>query len=310
MLSPLRRLPTLLTVAVLAMAAAALGSCSHSRVLGGDPDATGDDGDGGGDDGDASANDGSTGDGHGGDDAAAIDARLVDARPDAAVDAPTDAPTDSNGCIMQPCDYQAPQCGCGAPLVCDIDFTDLVGSSCRGVTVPGNAQSTCGSFSECGMGYTCVMAGGGMRCEQFCQVDAECAQPRGRCLIQITNQQGAPIAGATTCSSNCNPLSTTNGGACPANWKCGFFTIGTNDIVDCAIPGQGVHGTVCNTDADCGPGTMCSTFTQNGVPSKKCRRVCNKTAGGQECAPFAGTACFGFQDPLTIAGTEYGICGP
>lgn len=301
MLSGLR-VPALLTIAAFAVAATA---CSHSHPSGGGVDATGDDGDGGNDDGDASTNDGNPGDGGDGD-ASTIDARVIDARPDAAVDAPTDAPTDANGCINQPCDYQAPQCGCGAPLVCDIDFTDLMGSSCRAVNAPGNAQSTCSSFSECAGGFTCVNAGGGRRCEQFCQQDAECPGPRGRCLIQITTTQGVPIAGATTCSSNCNPLSTTLGGACPTNWKCSFFTIGQANIVDCSIPGIGGHGAACNTDADCGAGTMCSTF--NAV--KACRRVCNKTAGGQECAAINGTTCFGFQEPLTLAGTEYGICAP
>lgn len=300
--------PVLLLVAALAT----LG-CSHSRPSGQGPDAAGDDdGDGGSGDGDASTIDTP-------DDGTTIDAptdattdATTDARPIDApgIDAPTDAPVDSNGCMMQPCDYQAPQCGCGAPLVCDIDFTDLVGSSCRAVNAPGTNTATCGSFSECAGGYTCVMAGGGMRCERFCTQDAQCDQPRGKCIIQITNQMGQPIAGATTCSSGCNPLATTNGGLCPAAWKCGFFTIGTTDIVDCALPGAGVHGTNCNTDADCSAGTMCSTVTTGGVPSKKCRRVCNRTGGGQECSQVAGTSCLGFVDPLTVGGTEYGICAP
>ncbi len=303
---PLRRWTvTVLTLGAIALAAGP--GCSSSRVSGGGPDATGDDGDGGNDDGDAITLDAS-------DDAATIDARLIDARiidapVDSSTDAPTDAPTDASDCPTLPCDYHIP-CGCAAPLACDIDFTDLVGSSCRAVNVPGTQTSTCGSFSECAGGYTCVMAGGGMRCERFCTDDMECDQPRGRCLIQITNQQGAPIAGATTCSSSCNPLATTNGGACPANWKCGFFTIGTQDIVDCALPGAGVHGTACTSDSMCGPGTMCSTYTVNGVPSQRCRRVCNRTAGGQECAAVAGTSCLGFGDPLTVGGTEYGICAP
>ena len=297
-----RWLPAALSVLTLALSP--LG-CSHSHAPGGGGvDATGDDGDGGTGDGDASTTDGPVIDGP------IIDGPTIDARVvDAAVDAPTDAPTDGNGCPTQPCAYN-PQCGCAMGLACDIDFTDLVGTSCRAVNVPGNAQSTCGSFSECAADFTCVMAGGGMRCERFCSADAQCDQPRGRCIIQITNQMGQPIQGATTCSSGCNPLSTTNGGLCPANWKCGFYTIGATDIVDCGLPGAGVHGNVCNTDADCGAGTMCSTVTTNGVPSKRCRRVCNRTGGGQECAMVPGTTCLGFVDPLTVGGTEYGICAP
>jgi hypothetical protein len=295
-----RRLTAMLTLALVALAAAAAGSCSSARTSG-STDATGtDDGDGGNDDGDASTLD-APGDGALEDAPDPTDAAAIDAR----VDAPTDAPTDADDCPGDPCDYHIP-CGCAAPLVCDIDFTDLVGSSCRAVNIPGNAQSTCSSFSECAGGFTCVNAGGGRRCEQFCNEDADCAQLRGKCIVQITTEQGVPIAGATTCSSNCNPLSQATGGACPANWKCGFFTINNTDIVDCAVPGAGVHNSVCTTDADCGAGTMCTTF--NG--QQRCRRVCNRTLGGQECAQVAGTTCFGFVDPLTVAGTEYGICAP
>jgi hypothetical protein len=300
-----------------------LAACSSARTTGNGPDAPiADDGDGGSGDGDAATDDGNPGDGATidganvdapGIDAPGIDAPGIDAAIDAVpIDAPIDAPIDSNGCTMQPCDYQAPQCGCAAPLVCDIDFTDLIGSSCRAVNAPGTTTSNCGSFSECAGGHTCVMAGGGQRCERFCTMDSQCDQPRGKCIIQINNQMGQPVVGATTCSSGCNPLATTNGGLCPANWKCGFFTIGTTDIVDCALPGGGIHGTVCNTDADCGAGTMCSTVTFNGVTTKKCRRVCNKTGGGQECAQVAGTTCLGFGvgNELVVGGTEYGICAP
>lgn len=297
--------PTILTIAALGLATLA-ASCSHSRPSGGGVDAADDDdGDGGTEDGDARPDDGDAAT----TDASAIDGAAIDATVDSSIDAPTDAPIDGNGCPTQPCAFN-PQCGCAPQLACDIDFTDLVGTSCRAINVAGNAQSTCGSFSECGADYTCVMAGGGMRCERFCSSDMQCGAPRGQCIIQITTQQGVPIQGATTCSSNCNPLATTNGGACPAGWKCGFFTIGQADIVDCALPGAGVHGTACNTDADCGAGTMCSTYTVNGVASKKCRRVCNRTGGGQECATITGTSCAGFVPGLTVGGTEYGICGP
>ncbi len=297
-------------VLALTLAALPLAGCSSSHVAGGGTDATGDDGDGGNGDGDASAIDATADDGAT-IDSSAIDALIIDAQPiDGGIDAPTDAPIDGNGCATQPCGYN-PQCGCAPQLACDIDFTDLVGTSCRAVNANGNAQSTCNSFSECGPDFTCVMAGGGKRCEQFCSGDMQCAQPRGKCIIQIKNQQtGMDIVGAVTCSSNCNPLATTNGGACPASWKCGFFTIGATDIVDCALPGAGVQGTPCTSDAQCGPGTMCSTFTTGGVSTQACRRVCNKTGGGQECAAVGGTSCFGFLPALSIGGTEYGICAP
>src|SRR5689334_3623033 len=119
-----RWLPALLATAAVALVPAFCGGCSHSRPSGGGVDS-------GGDDGDAGANDALTDDGAG-NDGAAIDGRPIDATVDAAIDAPTDAPIDGNGCPTQPCSYN-PQCGCAMPLVCDLDFTDLIGTSCRAV---------------------------------------------------------------------------------------------------------------------------------------------------------------------------------
>ena len=43
---------------------------------------------------------------------------------------------------------------------------------------------------------------------------------------------------------------------------------------------------------------------------QRCRRVCNRTTGGSECAVQPGTTCVGFTTPLVIGGTEYGVCAP
>ncbi|MBK9031037.1 MAG: hypothetical protein IPL61_06830 [Myxococcales bacterium] len=128
-------------------AATTLGGCASSRPAGADVDAVADD-DGATSDGTAAVDgadpdpDGATPDGAGGPDGASADATAVDG----ATDAPTDAPTDANGCSTQPCSL-FPQCGCTPPLTCDIDFTDLMGTACRAVNVPGTEASTCSTFS-------------------------------------------------------------------------------------------------------------------------------------------------------------------
>ncbi|MEZ4401340.1 MAG: hypothetical protein R3B06_15045 [Kofleriaceae bacterium] len=280
--------------------------CASSRPSGNAVDATAD-----GTGGDGAVGDGAEPDGAGldgaGPDGAGPDAAALDgAGPDgASLDAMADAAIDANTCSTQPCSLY-PQCGCTAPLTCDIDFTDLMGTACRAVNAPGMEGSTCGSFSECAAGYVC--AGG--RCHRYCDTDASCPQPRGMCAIQITDQGGAPIAGAVTCSANCNPAQSAAGG-CPAGQKCGFFTVmrGTPpasvDIVDCATPGAGAHGAACTTDATCAADTLCSTVNA----AQRCRRVCTRPAGN-ECAAVPGTTCVGFNPALTVGGTEYGVCGP
>lgn len=278
---------------------ALLAACASSRPSGGEVDAPPID---------STADDGSTtGDGSTTDDASAIDGAIDGATIDgqvidgAVIDAAIDATVDANTCPTQPCDLHL-QCGCTPPLTCDLDFTDLVGTNCRAVNVPGTETSTCASFSECAASHVCV----GNRCHRYCDMDTDCTPPRGLCAIQLTDQMGAAIPGATTCSANCNPLDSAAGG-CPAGQKCGFFEgIGGRDIVDCTTPGAGGIGATCTNDSTCTSNTFCSTYNAQ----TRCRRICNRTTGGPECAAVPGTTCIGFSTPLTIGGTEYGVCVP
>lgn len=289
-----------------------LVACASSRPGSGEIDAVGDD------DGDATQEtDGDPGDG-----TVAIDGDTTDSDP-TAIDAPIDgmvtvidAPVDANTCPTSPCDLHA-QCGCTSPLVCDLDFTDLVGNSCRAVNQPGTETSRCAQgatpqSSYCAGGYVCLGTDANASCSKYCDASSDCGQPRGQCVIQLTNG-GTPIAGATTCSSNCNPVDSAAGG-CPAGDKCGFFTVNNaltgnvdRDIVDCTTPGAGAHGATCTDDSTCSSNTMCTTYNS----LTRCRRVCNRTTGGNECATLAGTTCVGFAAPgLVVGGTEYGICAP
>ena len=286
-------------------AALGIAACASSNVGGGTVDATAE-GDAA-DERDASDPDAAaTVDGAPASDAAtAIDAAL-------AIDAAMTI--DAGTCPTQPCDLHA-QCGCTAPLVCDLDFTDLVGTSCRAVNQPGTETSTCSSGSPataqssyCAGGFVCVGSGANAVCEKYCDMDADCGQPRGQCVIQLT-ANNAPIAGATVCSGNCNPVNSSAGG-CPAGFKCGFFTVTSaltgnqpRDIVDCALPGTGTQGTACTSDAGCAANFMCVN-----TGTTACRRICNRTTGGNECAAVPGTTCGGFNPALVVGGAEYGAC--
>jgi hypothetical protein len=300
-------------VLVLTLACGILSGCASSRPSGAGADAA-EDGATGGDGAtvDSAEPDGASPDGAGPDALVSVDANIIDATVidgavtpiDAAVPVDAAVPIDANGCATQPCSL-APQCGCTAPLTCDIDFTDLMGTACRAVNVPGTETSTCTTFSECAAGYVC--AGG--HCLKYCANDASCPQPRGLCAIQITDGMGAAIPGAVTCSSNCDPTNSA-GGACPTGQKCGFFTTTRGgadlDILECTAPGAGGIGAACVDDSTCSANTLCTTVSAQ----SRCRRVCNRSAGGNECATVPGTTCIGFGTPLTIGGTEYGVCAP
>jgi hypothetical protein len=251
-------------------------------------------------------------------DGAAIDSAMaIDAAPTDGTMA-IDAPIDANTCPTSPCDIYA-QCGCTSPLVCDLDFTDLMGNSCRAVNMAGTETSTCYSGnpataqpSYCAGGYICLGSGTDAACEHYCDASSDCGQPRGQCVIQVTNGT-TPIPNVQVCSSNCNPVNSA-AGPCPPNaTKCGFFTVNNaltgnqdRDIVDCTAAGTGTHGATCANDSTCAADTLCSTYNT----ATRCRRVCNRTTGGNECASLSGTTCIGFNPALTIGGTEYGVCAP
>ena len=83
------------------------------------------------------------------------------------------------------------------------------------------------------------------------------------------------------------------------------------DVALCTPAGAGNQGAACGTaqapnDAMCNANFLCSSV--NSVVA--CRRVCNRTTGGNECASLSGTTCIGFTPALSIGGTEYGVCAP
>ena len=88
----------------------------------------------------------------------------------------------------------------------------------------------------------------------------------------MTDNSNNPIPGAVTCSSNCDPSTSSASTYCPANWKCGLFSAtyqGTaHDITDCEIAGAGTEHTDCTVagatptgdDTKCAQNYTCATL--------------------------------------------------
>ena len=134
------------------------------------------------------------------------------------------------------------------------------------------------------------------------------AASQGASLPRLFNAVSSLITGAKTArhsAGHAGPAS------CPSGWKCAFFTVNNaltgnqdRDIVDCTVAGAGTQGAACSTDATCAANFLCSTVGT----ATACRRVCNLTTGGNECAAIPGTTCGGFNPALVVGGATYGIC--
>lgn len=230
-----------------------------------------------------------------------------DGRPDAgpAADA---APPDANNCATQPCDILT-QCGCASTQACDVDGGDLVGTACRAIDASGTETNACVSLTDCDRGYVCLGGSGASSCKKYCDSTADCAAPRGMCVIDITDGVN-PIAGLpSVCSSGCDPANTAAGG-CPAGFKCTMYTTTHDsvdyDVADCTPAGVGGQGASCQgagsgDDALCAANQLCTTV--NGT-TFNCRRICTNVGGS--CG--GGLSCIGFGTPFVLAGTEYGVC--
>ncbi|HEY5927709.1 MAG TPA: hypothetical protein VIV11_38755 [Kofleriaceae bacterium] len=231
---------------------------------------------------------------------------------DAAPDTPTpiDAMIDGNGCATQPCSI-LPQCGCTQTSACDVDTGDNMGTVCRPVNVPGKETATCNGLDKCDQGYVCLGGATYATCKKYCEANADCGTPRGRCAIDISSG-GMPIADIpSACSSNCNPLLTAQPAECPTSYKCGLFTSTHNmapvKIADCTPAGAGTQGANCKSgtlgnESLCAQGFLCTTVDAGATYT--CRRICNKTTM-TGCA--GAQTCLGFSTPHTID-IEYGVC--
>lgn len=227
-----------------------------------------------------------------------------DARP-GAPDAQPGAPDAAATCPRTPCDLVA-QCGCTPPQVCDLSLTNLGETTCRTVDTPGMVGSACSALQDCAGGFVCVDG----NCQQYCNVDADCGDPRRKCIITLQSG-GTPIPNATTCSSACDPTDAAAGGLCPAGFSC---TLAFDDpdmdpqsgdeipFATCNQAGSATQGQTCSTTSDCAINHLCINTGTGSV----CARVCTLSPAGGECS--GTTSCGGLVPRMVIAGTEYGAC--
>jgi len=118
-----------------------------------------------------------------------------------------------------------------------------------------------------------------------------------------TADGGVPDAPEGGVLPGCDPVN-------PQSTATGFTTCTSTQTcqVDCAPPmnapprneciagGSGTPGTICNSNADCMPGTQCFNYSNTGCNVRVCLRFCNGTA---DCATFGaggggpGSVCEG-----------------
>jgi hypothetical protein len=188
-----------------------------------------------------------------------------------------------------------------------------MGTSCRTVFQPVGEGAQCANATRCNPGFVCLFGSSGPSiCKEYCGANADCGQPRGQCVLEITSG-GQPITDVPlVCTSNCDPQNTAAGG-CAAGMKCGIFTVTrnavTHNIADCSLAGAGAQGAACLTnnaidDTKCAADFLCTTA---GTVTA-CRKICNRTANTGCTSPLT---CIGFGTPLKIpagTGIEYGVC--
>ena len=229
--------------------------------------------------------------------------------PDANVSMPdanvNTAPDANVTCPKSPC-HLVDQCGCTAPLVCDLNSSSAAtlaagDTQCRAVNSPGTEAATCaGGPSTCAGGFMCI----GGQCRRYCDPANDiCPGTGGRCVVNIT-YEGANIPGAVTCTKDCDPTSTAPAG-CPAGYACHVYGVTgeTFSITDCETETPaGGEGVTCVGSPDCKAGYDCINIGGNPV----CKQNCVLSGGsGPACA--TGT-CTGFTEPAVIGALTYGFC--
>lgn len=226
---------------------------------------------------------------------------------DAPLEDATNCPADcGESCIDSVCDFW-PQCGCQSGDKCTINDTD--DRECLTAGSTPHAQ-LCAADADCVAGTICVGTSvQDLRCHQFCGSDADCPGSGGGgvCIVTLEDSSSQTIPGATLCTTDCEPTSTSPP-ACPTGWACHLQYVDANNddipeffLTDCANDaGSAVHGEYCdNVTALCAPGHFCyTTFNE-------CIRTCRVL--GSDCP--VGYSCQAYTAPGAVVGTtEYGYC--
>ena len=227
-------------------------------------------------------------------------------RPDAGggpVDACTncgvhDAPVVRDGPTVAACEL-LPQAGCSSAEACDLTAADDGTVGCRAVTSQGTANNHCAVDTACRAGYTCVHDGANSPwCSRFCDHDTDCTGTGSRCVDQLVDHNGQPLA-EITCSNACDPYGQSG---CPTGMGCLAFDDGTNDFTDCEYMTGKPDGAACTNSIDCLEGSQC--VLSNNV--KTCRPTC--IVGNNNTCFDVDTVCVGFVSPHVIGGVQYGAC--
>ena len=227
----------------------------------------------------------------------------LDASP--AVDAaPTDAAPDG-GPTPTACTL-APNAGCPSGQSCDLDGAKLAtgGTTCRDIVTAGTETSTCDLSTECAKGYVCLGEAGS--CRRYCADDAECPGAGGLCTIKVVH--GTPtmeVPGVTTCSSGCDPVTSSG---CPAGFTCPIAGNDTDGYYSqCRKAGAGTQEAVCTDHSQCAPNFECLVLPGD----DRCRRACLVDAATTGCENIPGTVCTGYNPAVTLGNSttpEYGNC--
>lgn len=225
---------------------------------------------------------------------------------DAPLEDQSNCPVDcGNGCADPICDLWL-QCGCQGTQKCTIDSADAHACLTAGSTSHGQ---TCAADGECAAGTICVgPSAQDLRCHQFCVTNSDCPGTGGGgvCVITLVDANQDPIPGATMCTADCNPASTSPVG-CPTGWVCHLQYVDENQdtipdffLTDC-VNDAGTSTTTCDgVTTFCAPGYFCYTDWD------ECIRTCR--VGMSDCQ--AGMTCYGYADPSIVGTIEYGYCQP
>lgn len=178
------------------------------------------------------------------------------------------------------------QCGCAPSQNCDVagpsGFTSCFPAG------PKSAYQTCGTQTDCGTGTSCVS----YACKPFCHVDADCAQPKARC-VQV--YMGTPVPGWKSCTAGCDLANPS--GVCGAGSTCVVVLPDISDCVGGAGSGVGPGTCVPGNDLACAPGYGCRA---DGTCAKWCR------VGQNDCP--AGSSCSAAPLGTQANGVAYGTC--
>lgn len=210
------------------------------------------------------------------------------------------------GCAESPCRLVSPQCGCPSGEGCYIDGSG--GRLCS--TAGSNPQGApCSGLASCTPGNLCINVnndgGSTPMCAHFCNLDSDCGG--GLCLHRLSDGMGGTLPGVTLCTTPCNFVAQTG---CRTGAFCDVFreTAGAmRYFSDCIAPdyGTGTQGAPCIDEDDCRAGHACLDPDGAGSAPAQCLHWCNVTTG-TGCP--SGTTCLAFSMPVTIDGTEYGVC--